>query len=150
VAREQLSRGDRLVLVAILASAGAVVAAYLTYEWYVAFSSPFCDITSYFNCTKVGRSPFAAIGGVPTAVIGLAGFLILLGLSILAFRGVERIGPWSTDAWILLFAVVGSLVGLGLTFIEIFVIEAVCVLCTAGFALDLGILATAWSLRRRT
>jgi len=150
VAREQLSRGDRLVLVAILASAGAVVAAYLTYEWYVAFSSPFCDITSYFNCTKVGRSPFAAIGGVPTAVIGLAGFLILLGLSILAFRGVERIGPWSTDAWILLFAVVGSLVGLGLTFIEIFVIEAVCVLCTAGFALDLGILATAWSLRRGT
>ena len=150
MAREQLSRGDRLVLVAILASAGAVVAAYLTYEWYVAFSSPFCDITSYFNCTKVGRSPFAAIGDVPTAVIGLAGFLILLGLSILAFRGVERIGPWSTDAWILLFAVVGSLVGLGLTFIEIFVIEAVCVLCTAGFALDLGILATAWSLRRRT
>lgn len=150
MAREQLSRGDRLVLVAILASAGAVVAAYLTYEWYVAFSSPFCDITSYFNCTKVGRSPFAAIGGVPTAVIGLAGFLILLGLSILAFRGVERIGPWSTDAWILLFAVVGSLVGLGLTFIEIFVIEAVCVLCTAGFALDLGILATAWSLRRGT
>ncbi len=150
MARERLSRGDRLVLVAILASAGAVVAAYLTYEWYVSFSSPFCDLTSYFSCSAVGKSAFAAIGGVPTAVIGLAGFLILLGLSILAFRGVERIGPWSTDAWILLIAVVGSLVGLGLTFIEIFVIEAVCVLCTAGFALDLGILATAWSLRRGT
>lgn len=149
VTRERLSRGDRLLLVAILAAGGAAVAAYQTYEWYVAFSSPFCDLNSYFSCSTVGKSAFAAVGDVPTATIGLAGFLILLALSVAAFRGVERIGPWSVTTWILLFAAVGALLGLGLTLIEIFIIGAVCILCAAGFALDLGILATAVNLRRR-
>lgn len=148
MARTQLSRGDLLLLNAILAAAGAVVAAYLTYEKLVSFSSSVCDINDYFSCRTVGASVFSAIGVVPTATIGLAGFLVLLALSLAAFRGRERLGPWFVDGWTLLFAVVGALLGLGLTFIEVFVIHAVCILCATGFALDLGILATAVVLRR--
>lgn len=149
MSRERMSRGDLLLLDAILAAAGAVVAAYLTYEKFVSFSSSFCDINDYFSCSAVGASSFSAIGGMPTATIGLAGFLVLLALSLVAFRGRDRIGPWSVDTWILLFALVGSLIGLGLTFIEVLVIHAVCILCALGFALDLGILATSAVLHRR-
>lgn len=149
MARERLSRGDRLLLIAILAAAGAAVAAYLAYEWYASFSSSVCSFSAWFDCRVVGRSVYASIAGVPTATIGLAGFLILFALSLAALRGRTALGPWTVDTWILVFAIVGALVGLGLTFIEIFVIGAVCIFCAAGFALDLGVLAAAISLRRR-
>lgn len=149
MARERLSRGDLLLLNAILAAAGSAVAGYLTYEKLVSFGSSVCDINDYFSCKAVGSSVFSAIGPVPTAVIGLAGFLILFAFSVMAFRGRERLGPWPLDTWTLLFAVLGGLIGLALTFIEVFVINAVCILCATGFALDLGILAVALVLRRR-
>lgn len=148
--RESFSRGDLLLLTAIFSAAGAAVAAYLAYEWYAAFNSSVCDINSYFSCRAVGQSSYASIAGVPTALVGLGGFVILLGLSLGAFRGVERIGLWSTDSWILLFASLGALVGLGLSYLEVFVIQAVCILCATGFALDLGILAVAAVLRRKS
>ena len=148
MARPGLSRGDLLLLAAILAVGGIVVSAYLTYEWYVSFSSSFCDISAYWSCTEVGRSSYAAIGGVPTAAVGLVGFLVLLGLVIVAFQGRARVGPWSVDLWLLLFTGLGALLGLGLTLIEIFVIEHICILCATGFALDLGTLAISLALRR--
>ncbi len=144
-----MSRGDLLLLLAILAAAGAAVSAYLVYEWYASFSSAVCDINAYFSCSAVGRSAYAAVDGVPTATVGLAGFLVLLGLSLEGFRGRRRLGSWSLDRWTILFAALGAIVGLGLTLIEVLVIQAVCVLCAAGFALDLGILGVALSLPRK-
>ncbi len=148
MAREGLSRGDRLVLVAGLAAAGAAVAAYLTWQWYAAVDSPWCSPNEFFNCDTVRKSVYAAVAGVPTATVGLAGFLILLVLSILGLMGWERLGPLVVDAWILAFSSLGAGVGFILTLIEVLVIHAVCVLCAAGFALDLGILGVAVLLRR--
>ena len=146
MAREAFSRGDLLLFVAVLAVAGAAVSAYLTYEWYAAFGSSVCDLNNYFNCSAVGQSAYSSFAGIPTATVGLAGFLILLVLAVGAFRGLERIGPWSVDRWLLVFASLGALVGLGLTLIEIFVIHAICIFCALGFAIDLGILTLAWRL----
>lgn len=148
MARERLSRGDLLMVAAILAIAGTVVAAYLTYEHFVSYNSSFCDINNFWNCSAVGKSPYGAVAGIPTSTVGLGGFLILLGLTIAAFRGVTLIGPWTVDRWLFVFAVLGALIGLGLTLIEIFVIHAICILCATGFALDLGIVALAVLLPR--
>ncbi len=149
MARTGLSRGDLLLLAAILAVAGVAVSALLTWQFFAAETSTFCDISNYFSCTTVRESPYASFAGIPTSSVGLGGFLVLLGLTAAAFRGVERLGPWHVDQWILLLAVVGGLVGLSLSFLEVFVIFAVCILCVSGFALDLGILAVALVLRRR-
>ncbi len=145
----RLSRGDLLLLVALLAVAGAGVSAFLTWQWYTGGASGLCDVSNYFSCSTVRESPYASFDGVPTATIGLAGFVVLAFLSVAALRGVDRLGPWSVDAWLLGFAGLGALVGMGLTLIEVFVIDAVCVFCAAGFALDLGILGLAVVLRRR-
>lgn len=146
MAGERLSRGDLLLFIAVLAVFGIAVSGYLAWQWYASESASWCDLTSYFNCTKVRDSPWAAVAGVPTAFVGVAGFGILLALALIALRGVERIGRWSVDGWLLAFAVPGGLMGLGLTFIEIFVIQAICILCVIGFALDLGVLGIAWAL----
>lgn len=141
-----LSRGDRLLLIAVLAAAAIADSGYLTFQYYEAASSSWCDLNSYFSCSRVRASSYAAIGGIPTAVVALVGFLVIVMLVVLAFRGRDRLGPWSVDRWIVVLAVLGSLAGLGLTIVEIFVIEAVCILCVIGFALDLGILGIGWTL----
>ena len=144
-----MSRGDLLLLVAVLAVFGVVDAAYLTWEWYAAPSASFCDLNSYWSCSEVRNSPFASIGGVvPTSVIGLGGFLLLLLVAVLGLRGGERLWRWTLDVWLLLLALAGAGVGVGLTLLEVFVIHAVCLLCLLGFLLDLGILAVAVMLWR--
>lgn len=133
----------------VLAAAGVFVSALLSWQWYTGEASGVCDINNYFSCTAVRESPYASFAGVPTSFVGLGGFAILLLLSVAAFRGVDTLGPWPIDAWILLFAVLGALVGFALTLVEVFVIDAVCVFCATGFALDLSILAVAGTLRRQ-
>jgi len=148
MATPRFSRGDLLVLVAVLAIFGIVVSAYLAWQWYDAASSTWCDLGDYFSCTKVRESPFSAVAGLPTAFVGVAGFGILLAFSVSALRGIERVGPFTTTRWLWIFASVGALVGIGLTLTEIFVIQAICLLCAIGFALDLGILAVLLVLPR--
>jgi uncharacterized membrane protein len=147
--RERMSRGDLYLFVAVFAVFGIVDAAYLAWEKLAAANATWCDISTYFNCTDVRTSAYSSFAGIPTATVGLVGFLILLVFAIIAFRGVERIGPWPVDSWILLFAILGAFVGFGLTLIEVFVIEAVCILCVIGFGLDLGVLVAAVALVRR-
>ena len=149
MAREGLSRGDLLLLGAVLSVAGAGISAYLTWEWYAASNSTVCDISNYFSCSTVRQSSYSSFLGIPTATVGLAGFVILLAMFVMAFRGRSHLGGSLIDTWILLFAVLGGLVGLGLFMIEGFVIQAICLFCLSGFALDLGILAIAVVLRRR-
>ena len=148
MAREGLSRGDLLLLIAVLSAFGIATSAYLAYQWYEAASSSWCDIDAFFSCSTVRESPYAAIGGVPTAFLGVGGFAILFALAGAGLRGRDPIGPWSVDRWLLLFALIGAGAGMGLTLIEIFVIQAICILCAIGFALDLGILAAAVALAR--
>ncbi len=137
-----LSRGDLLVLVALLALFGIADSAYLTWEWYESEGAPWCDLNAYFSCSRVRGSPYAVFAGVPTAWIGVVGFAVLFLVVILGLR-TDGLGPWPPERWVLGFAIVGAVLGLGLTVIEIAVIQAICVLCVFGFALDLGILTTA-------
>ena len=137
------ARGDLLLLIAVLAAFGVVDAADLTYEWYAAGSASWCDVSSYFSCTKVRESPYAAVGGIPTATIGVVGFVLILLLAVMILKGLEVPGPWRAQRWLLALAVVGALIGLGLTVLEVAVIQAVCLLCALGFGLDLGILGLA-------
>lgn len=142
------ARGDVLLLIAVLAAFGVADAGYLTYQWYEAADSTWCDLDSYWSCSAVRESPWASVGGVPTAVVGVAGFAVLLVLAAVALRGTADIGRWPTDRWILLFGILGAAVGAGLTLVEVFIIRAICILCVIGFALDLGILGLAAVLVR--
>lgn len=147
--RESFSRADLALFGALLSLAGLADATYLVWEWYASATAQVCDINNYFSCSRVRDSVWASFNGIPTAWVGFVGFLILLVLFVLVFRGRNRLGPWPVDAWLVLFASLGALTGLGLSLIEVLVIQAVCLFCAAGFGLDLGILALAVVMRRR-
>jgi uncharacterized membrane protein len=150
MAGTRLSRGDVLLLAAVLSIAGVADAAYLTWMWYAEAGASWCDINAYVSCSAVGHSVFASVAGVPTAVVGLIGFGLLGALVFLMLRGRERVLGRRIEAALLGLAVLGALIGAGLSVVEVFAIHAVCILCAIGFALDLGVLALAAGLVRAT
>jgi len=82
------------------------------------------------QCDTVNNSVSAKIYGVPVAFIGLAGYLVLLGLAVAA---LQTWGP--THRRLLTISFILALGGAGfsayLTYLELFVIEAICVWCVA-------------------
>ena len=105
----------------MLAVAGIGIAGYLTYVHYAGIN-PIC-VAGSGGCEKVQTSKWADLGGIPVAVLGLAGYVCILASLALP----EDLGQ--------MVAVLLSLIGLGfsvyLTYRELFTIHAVCQWCVA-------------------
>jgi uncharacterized membrane protein len=122
----------------VLTFVGIGIAGYLTYVHYNGLS-PICAINQ--GCEKVQSSRYAKVGGVPVPVIGLVGYLSILGT--LLVRG--ELARLSTAG----LAIFGMLFSGYLTFLELFRIHAICQWC-AGSALtmtSIAVLATIRALR---
>lgn len=130
---------DRRLRIAALAVAvlGVAVAGYLTYVHY-ADLQPFCAGGGH-GCERVQSSSYASLGPIPVAVLGLAGYLAI---------AVALIVP---GEWACLAAAALAVSGFGfsayLTYLELFVIDAICQWCVASAVL-LTVLAalTVWRL----
>jgi vitamin-K-epoxide reductase (warfarin-sensitive) len=70
----------RWVLV-VLAVVGIASAALALREHYRTDTSP-CSINDRWDCGIVNHSPYAVLGGVPVAAIGIAGYLLLAALAL--------------------------------------------------------------------
>ena len=66
----------------LLALVGAVDSTMALREHYRVGASP-CSINEKWDCGTVNHSPYAVMGGIPVAAIGIAGYLLL---GLLAFR----------------------------------------------------------------
>jgi uncharacterized membrane protein len=106
---------------AVLAVIGIGIAGYLTYVHYAGIN-PIC-VAGSGGCEKVQTSKWADLGGIPVAVLGLAGYVCILGSLLLP----EDVGQ--------MVAALLSLIGVGfsayLTYRELFTIHAVCQWCVA-------------------
>jgi uncharacterized membrane protein len=130
---------DRRLRVAGLAVvlAGVGVASYLTYVHYAGLQ-PFCAGGGH-GCERVQSSSYARLGGVPIAVLGLA---VYVAIAVALAAPGERAR---------LAAAALSVSGFGfsvyLTYLELFVIHAICQWCVAS-ALILTLLGvlTVWRL----
>jgi uncharacterized membrane protein len=111
-----------------VALAGLGIATYLTAVHY-AGGEPVCAVAH--GCATVQQSDYAALAGVPVALLGVLGYLGLL--AALARDGEA----WRTAAAFL------SLAGLGfsawLTYVEVGILDAICVWCV-GSAICMALL----------
>jgi uncharacterized membrane protein len=118
---------DRRLRVAALAIAGlgACVAGYLTYVHYAGLQ-PVCAGGSH-GCERVQSSSYASLAGIPIAVLGLAGYV---AIAIALIAAGER-------AWLAAAALAVSGFGFSayLTYLELFVIHAICQWCVASAGL---------------
>jgi uncharacterized membrane protein len=123
--------------IAVLALAGAGVAAYLVYARYT--GTRLACTTG--GCETVQHSKYAKAAGIPVAVLGLAAYLAVFATALSA-----RIEAAAIGAAIVL---AGLAFGIYLIVIQVAVIDAICQWCLASDGI-LAILAlvTAERLRR--
>ena len=96
------------------------------------------------RCQSVQASSYATIFGVPVAALGLVSYSGLLLAALLRGEAGVYLG--------LLVALVGTLFSAYLTYLEVFVIHAICEWCVASAALMVGALICsafeAWRLTK--
>ena len=110
-----------------LGALGILVSGYLTLKRLTGGS---LACTRWAQCDVVNSSPYATIGGVPVAFIGLAGYLVLFGLAAVAVLAQEvrrRQALWAS----FILSVGGLLFSIYLTYLELYVIQALCSWCVA-------------------
>jgi uncharacterized membrane protein len=123
------------IAAALLALAGIAVATYIT----IAESgggAPKC-LAGGTGCETVAESRYSHLAGINVAVIGIAGYAVLLAAAVLP-GDAGRFGGFLT-----------ALVGFGfsayLTYLELFVIDAICQWCLVSavlMTLSLAVAAT--------
>jgi uncharacterized membrane protein len=111
----------------VLALAGLGVAAYLSYvetQQVPAICGPVGD------CNAVQSSAYARLFGVPVGLLGMLGYVLILaswGWQRLRRDRLARLAPPAIFA----LSLVGVLFSIYLTYLELFVIQAVCLWCLA-------------------
>ncbi|HEU5279224.1 MAG TPA: vitamin K epoxide reductase family protein [Gaiellaceae bacterium] len=108
---------------AVAAGAGAAIAAYLTVVHYRG-GVPVCVSG---GCETVQRSRYAELSGVPVATLGLGTYVALLASS-LTRRQLVLAGAAAT-------ALAGVVFAAYLVYVQLVVLDAVCVWCIASDAL---------------
>jgi uncharacterized membrane protein len=112
------SRTLRITLL-VLAVIGLGIASYLTYVHYAGIK-PAC--TAGESCTKVQTSIYSKLAGVPVALIGLLGYIAIVGSLLVPQGETSRLATMS-------FTVVGFGFSAYLTYRELFSIHAICEWC---------------------
>ncbi len=130
-----------------LGALGILVSGYLSLK-RVTGGSLAC--TRWAQCDLVNSSSYATMGGVPVAFIGLAGYLLLFGLAAVAVLGQGDRRCRALQASFLL-STGGLLFSIYLTYLELYVIQAVCIWCVASAVIILLLaLVGGLNLRRAT
>ena len=134
-----MSEQSTRILLAALSVAGLLMSAYLTWVHFLGVS-PLC-LTGSGGCEAVQTSRYAEIFGVPVAVLGLAGYAGLLLSALLRGEVGALLG--------LFIALVSVLFSAYLTWLELFVIHAICQWCvTSAIFMAASFLLTAARVRR--
>jgi uncharacterized membrane protein len=126
-------------IIRILCVLGIAVSGYLTLT-HLSDTDPYC--AGVHSCTDVQNSPYSEVFGVPVAAIGLAGYFLLLALSVLRGRISSEVDFYLP---VLSFgaALIGVLYSLYLTYLEAYVILAWCYWCVTSAIIITAILALA-------
>jgi uncharacterized membrane protein len=113
------------IVAALLAIAGIGVATYITMA-ESGGGAPKCVVGGH-GCQTVAESKYAELAGINVAVIGIFGYALLLAAAVLP-GDAARFGG-------LLTALVGFGFSAYLTYLELFVIDAICQWCVVSAVL---------------
>ncbi len=122
---------------------GAVLSGLSLHSHYGTSATDYCDLNTMFNCDLVNRSVYSEFFGVPVALVGLLGYMLLFVL-------FAQVGRRAT-----IFRFLAATIGLGfalyLAYIEAYVLAVWCLLCIGSLAMIFAITALAgmavWQIR---
>jgi len=108
-------------IILILSVIGFLVSAYLTYLHYTEGHAAFC--TEGSDCDVVRQSSYSTILGIPVALLGAVGYVLIFWFTYVSLARKTR--------WLLLYTIslAGFVFSAYLTYLELFVINAICFYC---------------------
>jgi len=110
-----------------MAVAGMGVAAYLTYTHY---ADKLVACGGLGRCETVQQSEYATLAGVPVALLGGLAAAALLAIALGRLGGLSLAVEWASLAALGLTTVSVAFAAY-LTYVELFVLEAICIYCLA-------------------
>jgi uncharacterized membrane protein len=116
-----MSRRTVRIVMIVLTVIGLGVASYLTYVHFAGIK-PAC--TAGESCTKVQTSVYSKLAGVPVALMGLIGYIAILGSLAAPENETSRFAT-------LIFTLAGFGFSAYLTYRELFSIHAICEWCAS-------------------
>lgn len=131
--------------IALLALAGLSIAMYLWLHTIGVIGDLRCGTG---DCEYVQTSRYGTLLGVPVALYGVAGYAVILGVALAGLQPAYLGRRWPTRLLAAL-AIGGLLFTLYLTYIELFVLHAVCRWCVGSAVVITAITIVAVSAVRR-
>lgn len=126
-----------------LALLGLGIAAYSFFHNQGFVSGSFCDLSTTFSCDIVNRGAFSNIGGIPVALIGILGYLIICITAILISKHPD---DQHLSRLLLGLTIGGFLFSLYLSSIEAFVLHTWCIVCLSSqIIMGIILLLAIWS-----
>ena len=115
---------NRRIWIIILSLLGIFVSGYLTYTHFSG-EPVYCGGSN--SCELVNSSRFAYLGPIPVSLLGLIGYVVILLLSLIPTQEDRQ---WPAQ---LIFgvALIGVMFQLYLSYIEVFVLRAICWWCVS-------------------
>jgi uncharacterized membrane protein len=131
--------------IALLALAGLSIALYLWFHKIGVIGDLRCGTG---DCEYVQTSPYGALFGVPVAFYGVVGYAAILAVALAGLQPAYCGRRWPTRLLAGL-AVGGFLFTLYLTYVEVFVLHAICRWCVGSAVVITAITIVAVSAVRR-
>lgn len=131
------TRSRLLIAIVTLSLLGLGIASYLTYVHY----NEAALVCTTGGCETVQQSTYSTIGPAPIALLGMGMFLSLITLAGLRLNGssIVRAETASLVAWAMLLT--GILYYVYLTYVELFILNAICQWCVASSLVAAAIFA---------
>jgi uncharacterized membrane protein len=127
--------GDGIDLaVFILGLAGALDSAYLA---WLKFTGMLAACSNIGDCEAVNNSRYAEIAGVPIALLGVIGYLLILSIAIMDIRYPE----WKFGLRLAFFGftLTGTIYSIYLTYVEVAILKAICPFCVLSAVIMLAL-----------
>ena len=130
-----------LINAATLASAGLLVSAYGYFiEKQIEKNptyKPICDISEKISCSKPFLSPYGKVMNISNTVFGIIFYTTLLVFSVLEYK-----------MFLFYLSIIAVAVSVYLAYILYFKIRSFCLLCSAIYGINLGLLLVSYSYIR--
>ncbi len=125
---------------------GLLDTAYLVYLHYKPTPTEWCKLGEKFDCDIVNKSIYAEIFDIPVAILGFGTYVVLFALAWITRKKIAA--PHTATLLWLMFGLttIGVLFSGYLTYIEFFVLGAICIFCVVQQIIiltDFGLLLSA-------
>ena len=129
---------------ALLSLAGLFISAYLYLFKIGKIGTLACGTGA---CETVQLSPWSRFAGIEVSLIGLVGYVVLMVVSLMGLQDPYSQRRWPMDLLAALSAL-GVLFAIYLTYVELFILHAICRWCVASAVIITSIFILAMLARR--